>query len=81
MPLDLVLRRFILLGMPFAPAVLMLFHPWLHDGYSNELVPIAGWWVALHTVAFVLFTFIGPSVWLPADGLQGPTCSSAVSGP
>ena len=81
MPLDLVLRRFILLGMPFAPAVLMLFHPWLHDGYSNELVPIAGWWVALHTVAFVLFTFIGASVWLPADGLQGPTYSSAVSGP
>lgn len=71
MPFDLVLRRFILLGMPFALVVLMLFDSWLYDDYSNELVRIAGWWVALHTVALVLFTFTGAAVWSPAGVLQG----------
>jgi hypothetical protein len=71
MPFDLVLRRFILLGAPFALAVLLLFHPWPYDDYSNELVPIAGWWIALHTVAFVLLAFMGAAVWLLTDRLQG----------
>ncbi len=71
MPFDLVLGRFILLGMPFAPAVPMLFDPWLYDDYSNEMVRIAGWWGVLHTVALVLFAFTGAPVWSPAGVLQG----------
>ena len=71
MPFGLVLRRSILLGAPLALAVLMLFHYWPYDDYSNELVPIAGWWPALHTIQFVLFTFMGASVWLLTDGLRG----------
>ncbi len=69
MPFDLVLRRSILLGAPLALAVLMLFYFWPYDYYSNELMPIAGWWTVLPTIQFVLFTFMGASVWLLTDGL------------
>ncbi len=71
MPFGLVLRRFILLGAPLALAVLMLFHSWPYDDYATELVPTASWWTTLHTIQFVLFAFMGASVWLLTDGLRG----------
>jgi hypothetical protein len=68
---NLVLRRFILLGTPLVLAVLMLFHPSPYEDLSGELVPIADWWLTLHTLQFVLFAFMGASVWLLTDGLRG----------
>lgn len=68
---NLVLRRFILLGTPLVLAVLMLFHPSPYEDLTGELVPIAGWWLAIHTLQFVLFAFMGASVWLLTDGLRG----------
>lgn len=75
MLLNLALRWFILLGAPLALVVLILFHPWPYDGYSNELILIARWWVALHTVTFVLFAFTGAVFWLLTNGLQGADAS------
>ena len=71
MEFGLTLRRIILLGTPLALAVWMLFHPSLYDDLLGELVPIAGWWIALHTIGFVLFAFMGAAVWLLTAGLQG----------
>jgi hypothetical protein len=68
---NLVLRRFILLGTPLVLAVLMLFHPSPYEDLSGELVPIADWWLTIHTLQFVLFAFMGASVWLLTDGLRG----------
>lgn len=68
---NLVLRRFVLLGTPLALAVLMLFHPSPYEDLAGELVPIAGWWTAIHTIQFVLFAFMGAAVWMLTDGLRG----------
>src|SRR5215207_2026838 len=42
------LRRIVLLGTPLALTVLLLFHPSPYDDVAGQLVPIAGWWIALH---------------------------------
>ena len=68
---NLVLRRFVLLGTPLALTVLMLFHPSPYSDLASELVPIAGWWLTIHTLQFVLFAFMGAAVWLLTDGLRG----------
>ena len=68
---NLVLRRFILLGTPLVLAVLMLFHPSPYEDLTGELIPIAGWWLTIHTLQFVLFAFMGASVWMLTDGLRG----------
>jgi hypothetical protein len=73
----LPVRRIILLGTPLALTVWMLFHPSPYDDYLGELVPIAGWWIALHTVQFDLFAFMGAAVWMLTDGLQGSPPRSA----
>jgi hypothetical protein len=67
----LTLRRIILLGTPLALTVLMLFHPSPYDDVAGELVPIAGWWIALHTIGFVLFELMGVALWMLTAGLQG----------
>jgi hypothetical protein len=67
---NLVLRRFILLGTPLVLAVLMFF-PSPYEDLTGELVPIADWWLTIHTLQFVLFAFMGASVWLLTDGLRG----------
>ncbi|MCA1718530.1 MAG: hypothetical protein LC781_17485, partial [Actinobacteria bacterium] len=66
-----ILRRLFLLGTPLVLAVLMLFHPSPYEDLTGELVPIADWWLTIHTLQFVLFAFMGASVWLLTDGLQG----------
>jgi hypothetical protein len=68
---NLVLRRLVLLGTPLVLAVLMLFHPSPYEDLAGELVPIADWWLTIHTLQFVLFAFMGASVWLLTDGLRG----------
>ena len=80
MPLDLVLRRFILLGMTFAPAVLMLFHPWPYDGYSNELAPIAACSLNIRWRSYCSRSRQRPSGCQQTDCREWPS-SSAASGP
>lgn len=70
-PSNLVLRRFVLLGTPLILTVLMLFHPSPYEDLAGQLVPIAGWWLTIHTLQFVLFAFMGASIWLLTDGLRG----------
>ncbi len=68
---NLILRRLVLLGTPLVLAVVMLFHPSPYSDLAGELVPIAGWWAALHTIMFVLFAFMGAAVWMLTEGLRG----------
>src|SRR5215203_3982658 len=67
----LTLRRIVLLGTPLALTVLMLFHPSPYEDVAGELVPIAGWWIALHTIGFVLFALMGVALWMLTAGLVG----------
>ncbi len=68
---SLVLRRLILFGAPLVLAVLMLFHPAPYEDLAGQLVPIADWWLTIHTLQFVLFAFMGASIWMVTDGLRG----------
>ena len=65
------LRRIVLLGTPLVLTILMLFHPSPYNDVANELVPIAGWWIALHTILFVLVPLMGAAVWMLTAGLEG----------
>jgi hypothetical protein len=38
---------------------------------AGELVPIAGWWIALHTIGFVPFALMGAALWMLVEGLRG----------
>jgi hypothetical protein len=67
----LTLRRFILLGTPLVLTILMLFHPSPYDDVAGELLPIAGWWIALHTILFVLIPLMGAALWMLTTGLEG----------
>ena len=56
------LRRIVLLGT-LALTVLLLFHlP--YDDVAGQLLPIAGWWIALHTIVFGLVPFMGVALWM-----------------
>lgn len=70
-------RRLLLLGAPLALAFLMLFHPSPYDDVAGELVPIAGWWTALHAAQFVLFALVGAAVWALVGGLRGAAATVA----
>src|SRR5918998_6677662 len=67
----LTLRRIVLLGTPLVLTVLLFFHPSPYDNVAGELMPIAGWWIALHTIGFVLFALMGVALWLLTAGLPG----------
>lgn len=71
MEIGFTLRRIVLLGTPLALTVLMVFHPSPYDDVAGELVPIAGWWIALHTIGFFLFALMGVAVWMLTAGLWG----------
>jgi hypothetical protein len=45
----LTLRRIVLLGTPLVLTILMIFHPSPYDNVAGELMPIAGWWITLHS--------------------------------
>jgi hypothetical protein len=53
------LRRIVLLGTPLVLTFLLLFHPSPYDDVAGELMPIAGWWIALHTILFLLVPLMG----------------------
>ena len=67
----LALRRIILLGTPLVLTVLLFFHPSLYDDVAGELMPIASWWIALHTIGFFLFALMGVALWMLTTGLRG----------
>src|SRR5215213_10359280 len=67
----LTLRRIVLLGTPLILTILLLFHPSPYDDVAGELLPIAGWWIALHTIGFVLFALMGVALWMLTAGLEG----------
>jgi hypothetical protein len=67
----LTLRGIVLLGTPLVLTVLMSFHPSPYDDVAGELMPMAGWWIALHTIGFVLFALMGVAVWMLTAGLEG----------
>ena len=70
MQFGLTLRRFVLLGTPLVLTILMLFHPSPYDEVAGELLPIAGWWIALHTILFVLVPLMGVALWMLTAGLE-----------
>jgi hypothetical protein len=65
------LRRIVLLGTPLVLTFLLLFHPSPYDDVAGELLPIANWWIALHTIVFLLVPFMGVALWLLTAGLEG----------
>lgn len=68
---SLTSRRIVLLGTPLAITALLFFHPSPYEDVAGELMPIAGWWIALHTIGFVLFALMGVALWLLTAGLRG----------
>ena len=71
MEIGLTWRRMVLLGTPLVLTVLLIFHPSPYDEVAGELVPIAGWWIVLHTIGFLLFALMGVAVWMLTAGLRG----------
>src|SRR5215213_3704614 len=67
----LTLRRIVLLGTPLVLTILLLFHPSPYDDVAGELLPIAAWWTALHTIVFILVPLMGVSLWMLTAGLEG----------
>jgi hypothetical protein len=65
------LRRIVLLGTPLVLTFLMLFHPSPYDDVAGELLPIANWWITLHTILFVLVPLMGVALWMLIAGLEG----------
>ena len=71
MEIGFTLRRIVLLGTPLALTVLLVFHPSPYDDVAGELMPIATWWIALHTIVFGLVPFMGVALWLLTAGPEG----------
>ena len=67
----MTLRRIVLLGKPLVLTILMLFHPSPYDDVAGELLPIAGWWIALRTILFLLIPLMGMALWMLTAGLEG----------
>src|SRR5918995_7329142 len=67
----LTLRRIVVLGTPLVLTILLFFHPSPYDDVAGELMPIAGWWIALHSIGFLLFALMGVTLWLLTAGLGG----------
>ena len=71
MQFGLTLRRIVLLGTPLVLTFLLLFHPSPYDDVAGELLPIANWWITLHTTLFVLVPLMGVALWMLTAGLEG----------
>ena len=71
MQFGLTLRRIVLLGTPLVLTFLLLFHPSPYEDVADQLLPIANWWITLHTIVFGLVPFMGVALWLLTAGLEG----------
>jgi hypothetical protein len=65
------LRRTVLLGTPLVLTILLAFHPSPYDDVAGELLPIANWWIALHTILFLLIPLMGVALWMLTVPLEG----------
>src|SRR5215203_4419276 len=65
------LRRIVLLGTPLVLTFLLLFHPSPYDDVAGQLLPIANWWITLHTILFLLVPLMGVALWMLTAGLEG----------
>ena len=71
MQFGLTLRRLVLLGTPLVLTILLLFHPSPYYNVAGELMPIAAWWITLHTILFLLVPLMGAALWMLTAGLEG----------
>src|ERR671912_2672724 len=69
--IGLTLRRIVLLGTPLVLTFVLLFHPSPYDDVAGELLPIANWWITLHTIVFGLVPLMGVALWMLTAGLEG----------
>ena len=53
--------------------------PLPYDDVAGELLPIAGWWIALHTIVFILVPFMGVALWM-LTALAGRICDPQPGG-
>src|SRR5215212_4619344 len=67
----LTLRRIVLPGTPLVLTFLLLFHPSPYYDMAGELLPIANWWITLHTIVFGLLPLMGVALWTLTAGLEG----------
>ena len=58
-------------GHAAGPHRLAALPPLPYDDVAGELLPIAGWWIALHTIVFGLVPFMGVALWMLTAGLRG----------
>src|SRR5918993_4716324 len=65
------LRRIVLLGTPLVLTFLLLFHPSPYEDVADQLLPIANWWITLHTIVFGLVPLMGVALWMLTAGLEG----------
>ena len=70
----LVLRRVVLLGAPFALALLEIFHP-ERPNSASEAVEQGVWFMWFHFIQVPLIGLIALAVYLLADGLEGRAVS------
>src|SRR5919107_979728 len=66
----LVLRRVVLLGAPFALAILEIFHP-ERPSSASEAVEQGVWFMWFHFIQVPLIGLIALAVYLLTDGLEG----------
>ena len=71
MQFGLTLRRIVLLGTPLVLTFLLLFHPSPYEDVADQLLPIANWWITLHTIVFGLVPLMGVALWMLTAGLEG----------
>ena len=50
---------------------MLLFHPSPYDDVAGELLPIANWWLTLHTIVFGLVPLMGVALWMLTAGIEG----------
>ena len=70
----LVLRRVVLLGAPFALAILEIFHP-ERPSSASEAVEQGVWFMWFHFIQVPLIGLIALAVYLLVDGLEGRAVS------
>src|ERR671920_1405869 len=70
----LVLRRVVLLGAPFALAILEIFHP-ERPSSASEAVEQGVWFMWFHFIQVPLIGLIALAVYLLTDGLEGRAVS------
>jgi len=70
-PISLLLRRFLLFGIPFILGGMEIFHPMPGTAVIASLSLHAGWWLTLHLIQLPLFGLLAVAVLALTTGLSG----------